>query len=298
MFLSFGFSWVIFENYRFSMGSSEAAELWGLNQSPESSEPLWLSSISILLTRYLVAASGCKWCENSFFFGISSVNKVESEFCGVSYVTGVTSKFGFESGLQSGWLVGPISVGDLMNDRWAFAAAHSWDTDSAALLISHSHPGCRASVGVRNRRRWTRRSTKRRKWKTRSWSRENGRLQSGAETGGIASQSATCARRRADDREKSEEGAKKEWGWRQRAAVIHRQASRHMAAVCRALGGSQEPCLVTRWCCMSRPSRATRTPGSRKQFSSFSIELVCTPDSWNIHRSVKNVKNSTYCTSV
>lgn len=50
----------------------------------------------------------------------------------------------------------------------------------------------------------------------------------------------------------------------ERAAVIHRQASRHMAAVCRALGRSQEHCLVTRWCCMSQPEQSKRDTWKQK----------------------------------
>lgn len=129
---------------------------------------LWVTvaffPISILLSQYLAAASGCKWCENFFFFNIFC-NQAECEFCGVTYVTGGDFKFCSESSLLVGWWVGLISVGDMMNDRWAFAASHSWDTDGAASLISHSHPGCRVSVGVRNGRRRTQRSTERRRCK-------------------------------------------------------------------------------------------------------------------------------------
>lgn len=78
-----------------------------------------------------------------------------------------------------------------------------------------------------------------------------------AKWGGIAGLSATCARQRADDGETRE----KNQSVRMKAASgSYSQTSRHMAAVCRALGRSQERRLVTRCCCMSQPEQSNRDP--------------------------------------
>lgn len=122
------------------------------------------------------------------------------------------------------------------------------ENEEQRVSSASPRPGCRLSVGVRNPRL---RSTKR---STRRGGEEC--LQSGVEKGGIASQSATCARQRADD---GETRGKKGSVRKRAASGSYSQTRRHMAAVCRALGRGQERRLVTRCCC---PSRAAGTPGS------------------------------------
>lgn len=72
--------------------------------------------------------------------------------------------------------------------------------------------------------------------------------------------------------ERSENG-REEAEQRRRGAVIHRQASRHMASLCGPLVGSQEECLVTRWCCMSQPKWGNRDAGAAESCGSSFCRL-------------------------
>lgn len=53
-----------------------------------------------------------------------------------------------------------------------------------------------------------------------------------------------------------------------------------MASVCRALVGSQQDCLVTRWCCMSRPKRGNQDIRQQKAADHLCADYICCPDSW------------------
>lgn len=173
-----------------------------------------------------------------------------------------------------------------MNDGSAFASPHSWDTGSAESLISWtSHPDCRVSARARKKRH--RQSVgEGDEHRRENYIHEGDQIKEGKEWKSLVAKyrgdewnrrSARCERQEAADGERVE---RPEWRRRQRGAVIHRQASRHMASVCRALVGSQQDCLVTRWCCMSRPKRGNQDTRQQKAADHLCADYICCPDSW------------------
>lgn len=172
-----------------------------------------------------------------------------------------------------------------------------------ALLLIHwkSHPGCRGSGRVRKTGRKKESRILQRK-STKDVKRTNlpkhlNRMDK------MRRRVLIRGKRRNGQRDKSDDGVGGggEGGWgengreeakqRRRGAVIHRQASRHMASLCRPLVASQEECLVTRWCCMSQPKWGNRDAGAAEsrgssfwRLSLMSRQLKCSNHSGRLEQ--------------